>query len=108
TTSASTTAILVSGSSPVGTPSRGGSSQVPTSSHTVTGQPRPSSQSIAEHGGQHLPAAGGLSAHAPQSSSSRYVTTYDADNGSDSDSIQGEWNKFLVKICYPCGRYDDT
>ncbi|OAX31009.1 hypothetical protein K503DRAFT_806460 [Rhizopogon vinicolor AM-OR11-026] len=37
-----------------------------------------------------------------------FITTYDADDGSDSDSIQGEWNKFLVKICYPCGCYDDT
>ncbi|OAX30605.1 hypothetical protein K503DRAFT_778110, partial [Rhizopogon vinicolor AM-OR11-026] len=56
TTSASTTAGLVSGSSPAGTPSQGGSAEVPTLSHTVTGQP-------------------GLSAHAPQSSSSHYVTT---------------------------------
>ncbi|OAX33841.1 hypothetical protein K503DRAFT_775168, partial [Rhizopogon vinicolor AM-OR11-026] len=88
TTSASTTAELVSGSLPAGTPSQGGSAQAPTSSHAVTGQP-------------------GLSAHVSQSSSSHYVTTYNADDDSDSDSIQGEWNKFLVKICYPCGRYDD-
>ncbi|OAX30994.1 hypothetical protein K503DRAFT_777897 [Rhizopogon vinicolor AM-OR11-026] len=89
TTNACTTAGLVNDSSPAGTPSQGGSAPVPISSHKVTGRP-------------------GLSAHAPQSSSSHYVTTHDADDGSDSDSIQGEWNNFLVKICYPCGRYHDT
>ncbi|OAX33924.1 hypothetical protein K503DRAFT_775080 [Rhizopogon vinicolor AM-OR11-026] len=31
--------------------------------------------------------------------------TEDSSSDSSDSSIQGGWHKFLVKICYPCGRY---
>ena len=79
-----------------------GSSQLGSSSHghaahghiSSLGQAGLSSQSIAGYGCQSVQVAGGL-------------TTYCMDDLSDSDSIQGSWNRFLDKICFPCGHYED-
>ena len=90
-TSAPTTAAQASGLLQTGPSSHG----YPGHGHTSSlGQAQVSSQSIAGYGGQHLQVAGGL-------------LTYSMDNFSDSDSVQGSWNKFLDKICFPCGHYED-
>ena len=91
TTGAPTTAAQASGSSQAGPSSHGH----PELGHPSSlGQAGVSSQSIPVHGGQSLPVAGD-------------PTTYHSDHVSDSDSIQGSWNMFLDKICFPCGHYED-
>ena len=88
-TGAPTTAA--SGSSQAGPSSHGH----PAHGHTsLIGQAGISPQSIAGYGGQSLQVAGGL-------------PTYSMDSFSDSDSIHGSWNRFLDKICFPCGHYED-
>ena len=85
---APTTAAQASGSSQAGPSSHGH----PAHEHTsLLGQAGVSSQSSAEYGGQSV----------------QGLTTYCKDDLSDSDSIQGSWNRFLDKICYPCGHYKD-
>ena len=86
-TGAPTTAAQASGSSQAG-PSLHGH---PAHGHTSSiRQAEVSSLSIAGYGGQSLEVAGGLATH-----------------GTDDFSIQGSWNKFLDKICFPCGHYKD-
>ena len=89
-TVAPTPATQASGSSHAGPSSHGHAAHGHTS---WLGQAGVSSQSSAGYEGQSVPSAGGL-------------TTY-MDNLSDSDSIQGSWNRFLDKICFPCGHYED-
>ena len=89
-TGAPTTAAQASGSLQTGPSLHGHPGQGHTSS---LGQAGVSSQSIAGCGGQSLQVAGGL-------------PTCSMDNFSDSDSIQGSWNRFLDKICFPCGHYE--
>ncbi|KAJ8589251.1 hypothetical protein M405DRAFT_818330 [Rhizopogon salebrosus TDB-379] len=92
TTGASTTAHA-SGSSQAGTSSHGNPALVHASSQAQIG---PLSQSIAGHG-QSSHASGGL-------------VTYHTNNFSHSDSsIEGTLNKFLDRICFPCGHFhEDT
>ena len=91
TTGAPTTAAQASDSSQAGPSSHGH----PEHGHTSSlGQAGISSQCIPVHGGQSLQVAGDC-------------TTYHSDDISDSDSIQGSWNKFLDKIYFPCGHYED-
>ncbi|KAJ8582720.1 WD40 repeat-like protein [Rhizopogon salebrosus TDB-379] len=94
TTGTSTTAAHASGSSQAGTSSHGDPALVHASSQAQIG---PLSQSIARHGGQFSQASGSL-------------TTYHMNNFSHSDSsIEGTLNKFLDRICFPCGHfYEDT
>ncbi|OAX31599.1 WD40 repeat-like protein [Rhizopogon vinicolor AM-OR11-026] len=81
-----------------------GSSQVHASSQAVTA---PSFQSVTGLDGQLSQPSGDLTSHVSQSSPPN-TTTNDIDDDSDSDSIiQGSWNKFLDKICFPCGHYHE-
>jgi hypothetical protein len=36
----------------------------------------------------------------------QHLITTDNDSYSD-DDIEGSWYKFLDRICYPCGHYED-
>jgi hypothetical protein len=96
TTGASTTAapIGASGSSQAGASSHGDPALAHAHSQAQLGS---LSQAIAGCGGQSSQASGGL-------------TTYPTNNFSHSDSgIDGTFNKFLDKICFPCGHfYEDT
>jgi len=59
---------------------------------------------------QEGPAQAATSSQPAGGSLSHIVETHDASDDSDSDSdssIQGSWNKFLVKLCFPRGRYHD-
>ena len=90
-TGAPTTAAQTSGSSQACPSSHGH----PAHGHTASlEQAGVSSQSTAGYGGQSLQVAGGL-------------TSYCTDDFSDSDSIQGSWNRLLDKICFPSGHYED-
>ncbi|OAX35019.1 hypothetical protein K503DRAFT_858867 [Rhizopogon vinicolor AM-OR11-026] len=109
TTGAPATAGHASGTSQADASVQGGPVMMHTSSQTITGQEGLSSQSVAGHGSQHSHVAGGSAAQASQSSSPHHATAYDTNNDSDSDSsIEGACNKFLDKICFPCGHYYDT
>ncbi|KAJ8580184.1 hypothetical protein M405DRAFT_834791 [Rhizopogon salebrosus TDB-379] len=94
TTGASTTVAHASGSSQAGTSLH----DDPALAHASSQAPIwLSSQSIAGHGGQSSQASGAL-------------TTYHTNDFSHSDlSIDGTLNKFLDRICFPCGHsYEDT
>jgi hypothetical protein len=93
-TGAFTTAAPASGSSQAGASSHGD----PALTHAPSqAQLESLSQSIAGHGCQSSEASGGLA-------------TYHTNNFSHSDSsIEGPFNKFLDRICFPCGHfYEDT
>ncbi|KAG1742257.1 WD40-repeat-containing domain protein [Suillus paluster] len=60
-----------------------------------------SSQGMAGHGTQYLHATGGP---LPQASPSHFVTSHNSDSRS---SIEGSCNRFLDKICFPCGHFHD-
>ncbi|KAJ8580801.1 WD40 repeat-like protein [Rhizopogon salebrosus TDB-379] len=94
TTGASTTAAPASGSSQAGASSHGDPALAHAPSQAQLGS---FSQSIAGYGSQSSQASGGL-------------TTYPTNNFSHSDSgIEGTFNKFLDKICFPRGHfYEDT
>jgi hypothetical protein len=93
-TGAFTTAAPASGSSQAGASSHGDPALAHAHSHAQLGS---FSQSIAGYGGQSSQAPGGL-------------TTYHTNNFSRSDSsIEGTFNKFLDRVCFPCGHfYEDT
>ncbi|KAJ8582133.1 WD40 repeat-like protein [Rhizopogon salebrosus TDB-379] len=90
TTGASTTAAPTSGSSQAGTSSHGDPALAHASSQTHTGL---LSQSVAGHGGQSSQASGGL------------ATYYTNDFSHSDSSIEGAFNKFLDRICFPCGHF---
>jgi hypothetical protein len=94
TTGASTSAAPTSGSSQAGTSSHGNPALAHASSQAHT---ELLSQSVAGHGGQSSQGSGGLA-------------TYHTNDFSHSDSsIEGTFNKFLDRICFPCGHfYEDT
>ena len=91
------------GTSQAGVSPHADPAKVHTASQTVNRQAGPSSQFVVGHGGQHPHIA------ASQSTLPHNATTSDTNDDSDSDSgIEGAWNKFLDKICFPCGHYYDT
>ncbi|KAG1735218.1 hypothetical protein EDB19DRAFT_1725070 [Suillus lakei] len=92
-----------SGSSQPGPSSQTASVQAITSSQLVSGQPGPSSLAVVGHGVPYSQAVGGSSSHA---SPSHFVTTYHTNHDSDSrSSIKGSFNRFLDRICFPCGHF---
>jgi hypothetical protein len=93
-TGAFTTAAPASGSSQAGAFSNGDPALTHAPSQAQLGS---LSQSIARYGGQSSQASGGLA-------------TYHTNNFSHSDlSIEGPFNKFLDRTCFPCGHfYEDT
>ncbi|KAJ8582713.1 WD40 repeat-like protein [Rhizopogon salebrosus TDB-379] len=94
TTGTSTTAAHAGGSPQAGTSSHGDPALAHASSQAHAGL---LSQSVAGHGGQSSQASGNLA-------------TYHTNDFSHSDSsIDGAFNKFLDRICFPCGHfYEDT
>jgi hypothetical protein len=41
--------------------------------------------------------------------SSQVAESYTSDDSDSDSSIEGSWNKFFEKICFPCGRnYEDA
>ncbi|KAG2121088.1 WD40-repeat-containing domain protein [Suillus clintonianus] len=98
--SAPLTASHARGSLPGGPSSHVSPVQLGMSLQTTSRQGRPSPV-IVGHRTHYSQAVGG---HA---SPSHFVTTYHASRDSDSDSIQGSCNKFLDKICFPCGHYHE-
>ncbi|KAJ8589240.1 hypothetical protein M405DRAFT_818310 [Rhizopogon salebrosus TDB-379] len=93
-TGAFTTAAPASGSSHAGASSYGDPALTHAPSQAQLGS---LSQSIAGYGSQSSEASEGLA-------------TYHTNNFSHSDSsIEGPFNKFLDRICFPCGHfYEDT
>ncbi|KAG1728008.1 hypothetical protein EDB19DRAFT_1748560 [Suillus lakei] len=92
-----------SGSSQQGPSSQSVSVQANTSSQVVSGQPGPSSLAVVGHGVQYSQATGGSLSHA---SPSHLVATYHTNHDSDSrSSIEGSFNRFLDRICFPCGHF---
>ncbi|KAG1763591.1 hypothetical protein EDD22DRAFT_952200 [Suillus occidentalis] len=79
-----------------------GSSQ-PQSSNMVSVQARPSSHLVFVNGAQYSQVTGGPSTYA---SPSHFVTNYHTSHDIDSrSSIEGTCNRFLNRICFPCGHY---
>ncbi|KAG1780628.1 WD40-repeat-containing domain protein [Suillus placidus] len=80
----------------------GGSPQ-PLSLHEVTVQAGLSSHATVGNGARYFQPTGG---HSLQVSPSHFVTNYHTSRDCDSrSSIEGSCNKFLDKICFPCGHY---
>ncbi|KAG2115625.1 WD40-repeat-containing domain protein [Suillus clintonianus] len=116
--------LAVTGDAP---PVGASSSQPGSSSQVVTVQAGPSSHAVVGSGAQSSQATGGPSSHASPShivavnvvqssqaigassshtSPSYFVTNYHTNHDSDSHTtIEGSFNRFLVWMCYPCGRY---
>ncbi|KAG1728481.1 WD40-repeat-containing domain protein [Suillus paluster] len=84
---------------------QGSSAQPDMSLQPMSEQPGPLSYIMVRDEAQYLPATGGLS---PQESPSHFVTAYHTIHNSDSrSSIEGSCNRFLDKICFPCGHYHE-
>ncbi|KAG2146838.1 WD40-repeat-containing domain protein [Suillus clintonianus] len=104
------------------------SSQPGSSSQVVSVQAGPSSYVVVGNGAQSSQATGGTSLHpspshavavnpvqsfqaiggpSPDMSPSHFVTNHHTNHDSDSHTtIEGSFNRFLVWMCYPCGRYN--
>ncbi|KAG1735215.1 hypothetical protein EDB19DRAFT_1725014 [Suillus lakei] len=95
--------LHASGSSQPGPSSQTASVQAITSSQLVSGQPGSSSPAVVGHGVHYSQPIGGSPSHA---SPSHFVTTYHTNHDSDSrSSIEGSFNRFLDRICFPCGHF---
>ncbi|KAG2749309.1 WD40 repeat-like protein [Suillus brevipes Sb2] len=93
----------LAGSRMSGTPQPSSSSSpAGTLLQTSSGQGRPSSPAI--HGTYYVQVVGGSSSHT--SRPSHFITTDHTNHDSDSlSSIEGSCNRFLDRICFPCGHY---
>ncbi|KAG2136037.1 hypothetical protein DEU56DRAFT_806216 [Suillus clintonianus] len=105
------------------------SSQPGSSSQVVSVQAGPSSHAVVGNEAQSSQATGGTSSHpspshavavnaaqysqaigGPSSDVSplHFVTNHHTNRDSDSHTtIEGSFNRFLVRVCYPCGRYNN-
>ncbi|KAG0693236.1 hypothetical protein DFH29DRAFT_1073343 [Suillus ampliporus] len=98
-------AAHASGSSPAGPSLQGSPGQSGTSLQAASGQGGSSSPAIVGHVTRPLRITEGPSSHA---SPSHFVTSYHTSHDSDSrSSIEGSFNRFLDKICFPCGHFHD-
>ncbi|KAG1726884.1 WD40-repeat-containing domain protein [Suillus paluster] len=94
--------ITASGSSQTVPSAQGDSAQAGASLQLASGQPGPSPQATVANSTQYLQVGGG------PVSPSHFVTTYHTRHDSDSrSSIEGTCNRFLDKICFPCGHFHD-
>ncbi|KAG2749289.1 hypothetical protein P692DRAFT_20474646 [Suillus brevipes Sb2] len=85
--------------------SQAGSAQPSTSSMVSVTQARPSSYAMVGHAVQYSQAASGSSSHIP---TPRPIATAHTDYYADSSSsINGSCNRFLDRICFPCGHYHE-
>jgi hypothetical protein len=78
----------------------GGPAYVHTTPQVMSGQA--GSWPLSMHGGQRMQAIEGY----PSQTYGQHLITTDNDSYSD-DGIEGSWHKFLDKICFPCGHYED-
>ncbi|KAJ8582711.1 WD40 repeat-like protein [Rhizopogon salebrosus TDB-379] len=90
TTSTHNTTVLAIGSSQADPSLHGNHTHAHTSPQ---GQVGLSTQSIVGYGDQTSQVAGGL------------ITDCNDDDSDSDSSMRGSWNKFLDKICFPCGHY---
>ncbi|KAG1735220.1 hypothetical protein EDB19DRAFT_1725095 [Suillus lakei] len=90
-------------SAPLATAPVGGGSSQPLSSHTLSTPAGSSSHTMVSNGARYFQPPGSQSLHV---SPSHFVTTYHTTHDSDSrSSIEGSCNRFLDKICFPCGHF---